>query len=88
MNNETVAKNKNEQQPKEKKSTAFTVLKFVIAAALVVLLVYFGFTCEVREGNCAVILRFGAVREEISEAGLYFKLPWPFETVVTYDDRL
>ena len=87
MNNETVAKNKKEQ-PKDKKSAAFTVLKFVIAAALVVLLVYFGFTCEVREGNCAVILRFGAVREEISEAGLYFKLPWPFETVTTYDDRL
>ena len=88
MNNEIVEKDKKIKQPKDKKSVAFTVLKFVIAAALVVLLVYFGFTCEVREGNCAVILRFGAVREEINEAGLYFKLPWPFETVVTYDDRL
>ncbi len=80
----------NNSQVKEKKerSVAFTVLKYVIAVVLVALLVYFGFTCEVREGSCAVILRFGAVREEISEAGLYFRLPWPFETVVSYDNRL
>lgn len=80
----------NNSQIKEKKerSVAFTVLKYLIAAVLVLLLVYFGFTCEVREGSCAVILRFGAVREEITEAGLYFRLPWPFETVVSYDNRL
>lgn len=79
----------NNSQVKEKKerSVAFTVLKYLIAAVLVLLLVYFGFTCEVREGSCAVILRFGAVREEITEAGLYFRLPWPFETVVSYDSR-
>ncbi len=61
-----------------------------IATALLVVLVlfWFGFVCEVREGNCAVVLRFGAVREEITEAGVYLKLPWPFETVVTYDKRL
>ena len=70
------------------RSISFAVLKYVTAAVLVVLFVYFGFTCEVREGNCAVILRFGAPREEITEAGLYFRLPWPFETVVTYDNRL
>ncbi|MBQ9080335.1 MAG: protease modulator HflC [Clostridia bacterium] len=82
MNNEQV------KQPKEKRSVSFTVFKYVIAVALVVLMAYFGFTTEVREGSCAVILRFGAVREEISDAGLYFRLPWPFETVVTYDNRL
>lgn len=81
MNNEQV-------KTKEKRSVAFTVLKYTIAAVLVVLLAYFGFTCEVREGSCAVILRFGAVREEITDAGLYFRLPWPFETVVSYDNRL
>ncbi|MBR4767447.1 MAG: protease modulator HflC, partial [Lachnospiraceae bacterium] len=42
----------------------------------------------VREGTSAVILRFGAPRAEITVAGLYFKLPWPFETVTTYDSRL
>ena len=70
------------------RSMSFAVLKYVTAAVLVLLLAYFGFTCEVREGNCAVILRFGAPRQEITDAGLYFRLPWPFETVVTYDNRL
>ncbi len=81
MNNEQV-------KTKEKRPVAFTALKYTIAAVLIVLLAYFGFTCEVREGSCAVILRFGAVREEITDAGLYFRLPWPFETVVSYDNRL
>ena len=67
---------------------SFPIFKILIAIVLVVAFFYFGFTCEVREGECAVILRFGAVREEITEAGLYLKLPWPFETTVTYDNRL
>lgn len=64
------------------------VLKIFIAAAVVVLIGYFGFTCKVQEGNCAVILRFGAPREVITEAGLYFRLPWPFESVVSYEGRM
>lgn len=66
----------------------FRIMKIVIAVVLVAVLGYFGFTCEVREGDCAVILRLGAVRREITDAGLYFKLPWPFETAVRYDSRL
>lgn len=86
MNNEII---KEEQVVEKKKSLVpFRIMKYVIAAVLVVVLAYFGFTCEVREGECAVILRFGAVREEITDAGLYFKLPWPFETTVKYDNRL
>lgn len=69
-------------------SISLRIMKIVIAVALVAVLGYFGFTCEVREGSCAVIMRFGAVRSEITEAGLYPRLPWPFETVVTYDSRL
>ncbi len=67
---------------------SFGVVKYIIAALLLVVLFYFGFTAEVREGSCAIILRFGEVREEIYHAGLYFRLPWPFETVVTYDGRV
>ena len=70
------------------KHSSYGVVKYIIGLLLLVILAYFGFTCEVREGNCAVILRFGAVREEISEAGLYFRLPWPFENVVQYDNRI
>ena len=69
-------------------SVSFLVLKIAIALIVALIVVYFGFTCEVRESNAAIILRFGAPRAEITEAGLYFKLPWPFETVVTYDNRV
>lgn len=71
----------------KKSSGINTAVKYITAALVVLVLVWFGFVCQVREGSCAVILRFGAVREEITEAGVYLKLPWPFETVVTYDAR-
>lgn len=67
------------------KKTGF--VKWIVAGVLVVVLAFFGFTTEVREGENAVITRFGAARAEITEAGLYFKLPWPFENVVKYDSR-
>lgn len=76
-----------EASPKAGKRSGI-FLKVILALVLLTVVGYFGFTCEVREGSCAVILRFGAPRAEITEAGLYFKLPWPFETVTTYDSRL
>ena len=84
-------KEMNNESPKPKQGwLKGLALAGKITTALVVVLVlfWFGFVCEVREGTCAVVLRFGAVREEITEAGVYLKLPWPFETVVTYDQRL
>ena len=74
----------------QKKNTSrwLTAAKFATAIVVALVLFWFGFTCEVREGSCAVILRFGAVRQEITESGVYLKLPWPFETVVNYDSRL
>lgn len=62
-------------------------LKVIIAAVVVIIIGAFAFTTEVREGNGAIILRFGAPRKVITEAGLYPKLPWPFESVVSYDGR-
>lgn len=64
------------------------VVKYVTVALVVLVLLWFGFVCQVREGDCAVILRFGAVREQITQSGVHLRLPWPFETVVTYDARL
>ena len=79
---------KNESgEPKKESGVPFLILKIVIALVLVVVIAYFGFACVIREGNAAIILRFGAPRQTVTEAGLYFKLPWPFETVVTYDNR-
>ena len=72
---------------KKESGVPFLILKIAIALVLVVVIAYFGFACVIREGNAAIILRFGAPRQTVTEAGLYFKLPWPFETVVTYDNR-
>lgn len=71
----------------EKKNVIATVVKYATVVLVIAVLFWFGFVCQVREGSCAVILRFGAVRQEITEAGVYLKLPWPFESVVTYDSR-
>lgn len=87
MNNEINYTEPTHAAPKRNKRSGMW-LKIVLALLLTVIVGYFGFTCEVREGNSAVILRFGAPRATITEAGLYFKLPWPFETVETYDNRL
>ena len=87
MKKEKIQVNETAVSKKPQKSSGI-LLKIVLALILLVVVVYFGFTCVVREGNSAVILRFGAPRAEITEAGLYFKLPWPFETVTTYDSRL
>ena len=65
----------------------FSILKWLVALVLIVVLAFFGFTAEVREGECAVITRFGAPRAEITDAGLYLRLPWPFEDIVKYDAR-
>ena len=76
----TKVEKKKDQTPKTDKKGWLQRLALAgkIATALLVVLVlfWFGFVCEVREGSCAVILRFGAVREEITEAGVYLKLPW------------
>ena len=87
MKKEKIQVNETAVSKKPQKSSGI-LLKIVLALILLVVVVYFGFTCVVREGNSAVILRFGAPRAKITEAGLYFKLPWPFETVTTYDSRL
>ncbi|MDR2174680.1 MAG: protease modulator HflC [Synergistaceae bacterium] len=62
-------------------------LKWICALSLVVILGAFGFTFVVREGTCAIVSRFGKIREVRAEAGLRFRLPWPAENVVTLDTR-
>ena len=77
-----------EPHKKQRSPLGVLIAKYATAFVVVLVLFWFGFTTVVREGQCAVILRFGAVRTETTEAGLYFKLPWPFESVVNYDNRL
>jgi membrane protease subunit HflC len=62
-------------------------VKWLYALLLAVLVGAFGFTHVVREGTCAIVSRFGAIRTVRMAAGLGFKLPWPFEQVVSLDLR-
>lgn len=48
---------------------------------------FFGFVFKVNEGEYAVVTRFGAVRSEVTQAGMYLRLPWPFEDVQIQDAR-
>jgi membrane protease subunit HflC len=62
-------------------------LKWICALLLVVILGAFGFAFVVREGSCAIVSRFGKIREVRTEAGLRFRLPWPVENVIILDTR-
>lgn len=70
-----------------KNSNRLSYLKVFIAILAVLVMLFFAFTVQVREGSGAIFLKFGAPRKVVTEAGLYFKLPWPFETVKTFDSR-
>jgi membrane protease subunit HflC len=61
--------------------------KWIFAVLLAVIVIGFGFTLTVREGSAAIVSNFGKVRAVYTESGLYAKLPWPFEKVVTFDMR-
>ena len=62
-------------------------MKWIYASLFFMILVAFGFTFVVREGSCAIVSRFGKIREICVDAGLRFKLPWPAEHVVEFDTR-
>lgn len=63
------------------------IIKWGFALIVVAIIGFFGFVFKVNEGQCAVVTRFGAARAEITRAGMYFRLPWPFENVSIYDAR-
>lgn len=55
--------------------------------AVVALLVWLS-TYTVREGEYAIVTRFGKPQATVEEAGLHFKLPAPIDAVVPVDMRL
>lgn len=63
------------------------IVKWGFAIIVAAIIGFFGFVFKVDEGQCAVVTRFGAARAEITRAGMYVRLPWPFENVSTYDAR-
>jgi len=70
-----------------KKQAGNAVIKWLFALVVVAIIGFFGFVFKVNEGECAVVTRFGAVRAEVTQAGMYLRLPWPFEDVKIQDAR-
>ena len=62
-------------------------IKWVSAVLLAAIVFVYGFCFTVREGTYAIVSRFGDVRKVCTDAGLYLKLPSPFEKVITFDAR-
>jgi membrane protease subunit HflC len=60
----------------------------ITAALLVLVLVIYSITYQVRFSESVVKVRFGKPEGVVSEAGLKFKWPAPIETVRHYDTRL
>jgi modulator of FtsH protease HflC len=60
----------------------------ILVGLLVALVVLSSTMFVVRERNYALVFSLGEVRRVISEPGLYFKLPPPFQNVVTLDRRI
>jgi modulator of FtsH protease HflC len=59
-----------------------------IMAGLVALMIFFSTVFIVDQRQHAVVFALGEIKEVISEPGLYFKLPPPFQNIVTLDKRL
>lgn len=62
-------------------------IRWATGAIVVVLILVYGFTFVQYEGELTVVTRFGAPRTAFHEAGLHWKLPWPFEKVFRFDGR-
>jgi modulator of FtsH protease HflC len=61
---------------------------FVIASALVVLMVAFSMMFVVDQRQVGVVYALGEIKEVITEPGLKFKLPPPLQNVVFLDKRI
>lgn len=59
-----------------------------IMASLVAIMIFFSTVFIVDQRQHAIVFALGEIKEVISEPGLYFKLPPPFQNIVTLDKRL
>ena len=62
-------------------------LRWVLALAIVTLILASSVSFALREGRVAVITRLGAPRAVVTAAGLHAKLPWPVEQAHVLDVR-
>ena len=61
-----------------------------LSIGLMLLLVFLAllFCFQVRQTEIALVTTFGKPTRTITEAGLYFKLPWPIQKVQPFDKRI
>ena len=65
------------------RGTFSILVALLLTATLVIFLVSF----QVRVNEAAIVYTFRKVSREIDEPGLYWKLPYPIQTVTKYDKR-
>lgn len=65
------------------------IVLFNAGVALFLVTILIGYACyvQVREGTAVVVTRFGEPVRSMTEAGPYFKLPWPVEDARHFDMR-
>jgi len=61
--------------------------KYLYVFIFIILVMAAGFTFTVREGTFAIVSRFGRIVNVHTEAGLFFRMPWPIDRIITYDAR-
>jgi len=62
-------------------------LAILVALLLVATLVVFLVSFQVRINEAAIVFTFGRATRTVTEPGLYWKLPYPIQTVTKYDKR-
>lgn len=63
-------------------------LSFVVGGLLLLLFLALLFCFQVRTTEVAVVTTFGRYSRDISEPGLYFRLPVPIQSIYRFDNRL
>lgn len=64
------------------------LLTILIGAVLVIVFVLLLFIFQVRQSESAVVATFGKPVATYTNAGAYFKWPWPIQKVYKYDSRI
>jgi membrane protease subunit HflC len=64
------------------------VFRVVLSGLITGVLLAYGCSFTVSEGNNAIVTRFGRPVREIREAGFYWRYPWPIEQFHLIDARL
>jgi len=63
-------------------------ITLVIAAVLLVIFALLLFTFQVRQSEVVVVSTFNKPTDTITSAGLYFKWPWPVQSLNRFDQRV